>query len=183
MFRSRVEPYCFQPNLPRFFWGPPRSTCRCGVPRLTRRLSSRRPRRWPNSNPNSKQTPTRTRFPTIEPQRVVGTRTSAGPAEPSVITPTRTELPSNRFGGTVRVITSEEIRQSNENTVSELLRRVPGVDVVQSGPARWIDLGVSARSQLAAYEGSAGWHSAERSKQRQPTFRLWQHAAGQCRAD
>jgi vitamin B12 transporter len=72
--------------------------------------------------------------PTIEPQRVVGAAERAGPREPSVITPTRTELPANRFGGTVRVITAEEIRQSNETTVSELLRRVPGVDVVQTGP-------------------------------------------------
>jgi vitamin B12 transporter len=72
--------------------------------------------------------------PTIEPQRVVGTAEQNGPAEPSVVTPTRTEMPASRFGGTVRVITSEEIRQSNETTVSELLRRVPGVDVVQSGP-------------------------------------------------
>ena len=83
--------------------------------------------------PENEDTPD-PQIPTIEPQRVVGVADSTGPVEPSVITPTRTALPANRFGGTVRVITAEEIQQSNENTVSELLRRVPGVDVVQSGP-------------------------------------------------
>jgi vitamin B12 transporter len=70
--------------------------------------------------------------PTIEPQRVIGVVEGEGPV---VITPTQSPLPASQFGGTVRVITSDDIARSNEQTVSQLLRRVPGVDVVQTGPA------------------------------------------------
>lgn len=74
--------------------------------------------------------------PTIEPQTVVGTvdtPTQPAPATP-VISPTQTPIPAELFGGTVRVITSEEIQRSNAISVSELLRRTPGVNVVQTGP-------------------------------------------------
>ena len=43
-------------------------------------------------------------------------------------------MPANQFGGTVRVITSEEIQQSNATNLADVIRRVPGVNVVQTGP-------------------------------------------------
>ncbi|MEX0792055.1 MAG: TonB-dependent receptor [Pirellulaceae bacterium] len=51
-----------------------------------------------------------------------------------VVTPTATPQPARRFGGTVRVIGPQEIRESGARNMSDLLRQVPGVDVVASGP-------------------------------------------------
>jgi len=72
--------------------------------------------------------------PTIEPQTVVGVVEGEGD-EPIVTSPTSTPELVGEFGGTVRMIGPDEIARSRERTVSQLLRRVPGVDVVQNGPA------------------------------------------------
>ena len=50
-----------------------------------------------------------------------------------VITATRTEVPANEFGGTVSVIASEDLTRRNQSIVSEALRSIPGLAVVQSG--------------------------------------------------
>jgi vitamin B12 transporter len=58
------------------------------------------------------------------------------PAEtlpPMVVTATRTEVPLNQLTTSLTVITSEEIRERQAELVSEVLRDVAGVDVVQSG--------------------------------------------------
>lgn len=57
------------------------------------------------------------------------------PLEPVVVTATRTEVPIGQVGSSVTVITQEEIRQQQASTVLEVLRNVPGLDVVRSGSA------------------------------------------------
>lgn len=49
-----------------------------------------------------------------------------------VITATRTELPADEFGGSVSVIASEDLTRGNQSLVSEALRSVPGLAVVQT---------------------------------------------------
>ena len=58
------------------------------------------------------------------------------PAEslpPMVVTATRTEVPLNQLTTSLTVITSEEIRERQTELVSEVLRDVAGVNVVQTG--------------------------------------------------
>jgi vitamin B12 transporter len=50
-----------------------------------------------------------------------------------VVTATRTETPLKEVSTSVTVITEEEIRQQQAETVAEMLRGVPGLDVAQSG--------------------------------------------------
>ena len=50
-----------------------------------------------------------------------------------VVTATRTETPLEEVSTSVSVITEEEIRQQQAETVAEVLRGVPGVEVVQNG--------------------------------------------------
>ena len=52
---------------------------------------------------------------------------------PMVVTATRTEVPLNQLTTSLTVITAEEIRERQAELVLEVLRDVPGVDVVQSG--------------------------------------------------
>ncbi len=49
---------------------------------------------------------------------------------PIVITPTRTEQPQTSSSATVYVLTAQDIRASGATTTSELLRSIPGVQVV-----------------------------------------------------
>lgn len=59
------------------------------------------------------------------------------PAQPlgddTVVTPTRGETLLSEVGSSVSVITEEQIRQSGQTQVSDVLRNIPGVDVVQQG--------------------------------------------------
>ncbi|HSQ19203.1 MAG TPA: TonB-dependent receptor plug domain-containing protein, partial [Blastocatellia bacterium] len=50
-----------------------------------------------------------------------------------VITATRTEAPANELGSSVTVIAGEDLNRRNESLVSEALRSVPGLAIVQSG--------------------------------------------------
>ncbi len=50
-----------------------------------------------------------------------------------VVTATRTETPIEEVSTSVTVITEEEIRQQQAETVAEVLRNVPGLDVSQNG--------------------------------------------------
>ncbi len=52
---------------------------------------------------------------------------------PMVVTATRTEVPLNQLTTSLTVITSEEIRERQSELVSEVLRDVAGVNVVQTG--------------------------------------------------
>ena len=54
--------------------------------------------------------------------------------DPVVVTATRTETPLSQVGSSVTVITAEEIEQKGETQVLEVLRSVPGVTIIQSGP-------------------------------------------------
>lgn len=68
---------------------------------------------------------------------VVGRPPSAFPNQPlpenAVVSPTMTETNKNEVGSSMTVITQEEIARSQKTQVADLLRDVPGVDVVQSG--------------------------------------------------
>jgi outer membrane cobalamin receptor len=50
-----------------------------------------------------------------------------------VITATRTAAQSNELGGSIAVITSEDLRRTNQSLVSEPLRLIPGLVVAQTG--------------------------------------------------
>ncbi|GAB6144373.1 TonB-dependent receptor plug domain-containing protein [Desulfocicer niacini] len=51
-----------------------------------------------------------------------------------VITATRTEISLDKIGGnSVTVITSEEIEAKQQNSVGDLLRGIPGIDVISNG--------------------------------------------------
>lgn len=52
---------------------------------------------------------------------------------PVVVTATRTETPEEQATTSITVITDEEIRQQQAESVLEVLRNVPGLDVVQTG--------------------------------------------------
>jgi len=67
-----------------------------------------------------------TASPAAEPQREETLR-------PVVVTPTRTDIPQEETTTSVSVITAEEIREQQAETVLGVLRNVPGVDVAQSG--------------------------------------------------
>lgn len=54
-------------------------------------------------------------------------------AEEIVVTAQRQEVPAEAVGNSVTVITAEEIEARRANTVAELLRTVPGLEVVRSG--------------------------------------------------
>lgn len=53
--------------------------------------------------------------------------------KPVVVTATRTEIPLQETSASMTVIGAEEIQQQQVNTVADVLRNVPGVDVVQTG--------------------------------------------------
>lgn len=53
--------------------------------------------------------------------------------DPVVVTATRTETPLSRIGNAVSVITAEDLARRRVYSVADLLRSVPGVDVVRSG--------------------------------------------------
>jgi len=59
----------------------------------------------------------------------------AGSIDEVVVTATRIPTPLRQTGGTAIVITRRQIEESGADSVSQLLREVPGVDVVQSGPS------------------------------------------------
>lgn len=50
-----------------------------------------------------------------------------------VITATRDEVPIEQVGSSITVITAKEIEQQQKQTVADVLRMVPGLDVKQSG--------------------------------------------------
>ena len=50
-----------------------------------------------------------------------------------VITPSRRATPANENATAITVITGEQIRQRRQSSVLEVLRDVPGLDVVQAG--------------------------------------------------
>jgi vitamin B12 transporter len=57
----------------------------------------------------------------------------AGRASETVVTPTRTETDTSRVGSSLTVVTREQILQSGQTSVLEVLRSVPGLNVVQQG--------------------------------------------------
>ncbi len=50
-----------------------------------------------------------------------------------IVTATRAETPSDQVGSSVTVISAEQIEKSQKTSVADLLRTVPGLDVVRSG--------------------------------------------------
>lgn len=54
-------------------------------------------------------------------------------ADEIVVTANRQEVPAETVGSSVTVITADDIEARRQNTVADLLRTVPGLEVVQSG--------------------------------------------------
>ena len=73
----------------------------------------------------------------VLPETVVPGRIGAFPAEPlpgeAVVSPNRNATPAEESGSSFSVITQEQIQQSGQNTVAEVLRGQLGVDVVRQG--------------------------------------------------
>ncbi len=55
-------------------------------------------------------------------------------SEGIIITATKNEIDKRETGASVSIITGEEIAESGKNFVSDVLRTIPGVDVISSGP-------------------------------------------------
>ncbi len=53
--------------------------------------------------------------------------------DPVVITATRTNVKEDQIANTVTVITAEEIKARRINFVADILRTVPGLDVISGG--------------------------------------------------
>ena len=71
-------------------------------------------------------------------------------SEDVVVTATSVPEEEKEIGSAVTIITREEIEKSERVPVSELLRSVPGLDVVQSGTPGSVDLDLHARDELDA---------------------------------
>src|SRR6266571_5082820 len=54
-------------------------------------------------------------------------------AEPVVVSATRTDIPLDQSPASVSVITSDEFEQKQIERVSDALREVPGIAIVQTG--------------------------------------------------
>jgi len=63
----------------------------------------------------------------------VALRVKAIELKEMVITATRTETPISQIGSSVSVINAEEIERRKENEIVNLIKDVPGIDVVQNG--------------------------------------------------
>jgi vitamin B12 transporter len=71
-------------------------------------------------------------YPTFLAAQQQDAATAKNPSE-IVITADRVPYPKTQVASSVTVITAEQIKASQQQTVGEILRGVPGVDVVQSG--------------------------------------------------
>ena len=71
---------------------------------------------------------------TLPPTTVFGELEGVNPAA-NVTTPTRTTTPLGQVASATTVITGEQIDSKHNALVADVLRGVPGLDVVQSGPA------------------------------------------------
>jgi len=79
-----------------------------------------------------------TQAPLVEiPETVVPWRPESFPTNPisdeTLITPSRSETSANENATAVTVISSDQIEQSRQSSVLEVLRGTPGLDVVQAG--------------------------------------------------
>ncbi len=73
-------------------------------------------------------------IPTLPPTTVIGTPFPRTPlTDETLLTPTRTESPRALTGSSVTVISRQQLQQSGQRTVLNVLRPVPGLKIVQSG--------------------------------------------------
>ncbi len=59
--------------------------------------------------------------------------TASGQAQPVIVESTRIPTELDKTGASVTVITEEDIEEAGDRTVTDALRRVPGVDISQNG--------------------------------------------------
>ena len=85
-----------------------------------------------------------------------------------VTSPTTVPTPVDEVATTVTVITAQEIETSQRRTMPDLLMTVPGLNVVQTGGAGGLDVGVHARHQLQPHQGADRRHRCQRSEQSEP---------------
>ncbi|MBI4641541.1 MAG: TonB-dependent receptor [Candidatus Tectomicrobia bacterium] len=72
-------------------------------------------------------------IPVLSPAQEKEKKAKDGNVEEVVITATRIETPSREVASSITVITEREIENKQKTTVLELLRSIPGLDVVQQG--------------------------------------------------
>ena len=81
-------------------------------------------------------------FADPDPQTATHTDSSTAPPEPQkpvtqlspvVVTATRTETPVAETAASITVMTAEDIERQQSETVTEVLRSVPGLDFAQNG--------------------------------------------------
>ena len=74
-----------------------------------------------------------------------------------VISATRIPTPVLEVASSMTVVTAADIEARQERTFADVLKDVPGLNVVQTGGPGGVDLGVHARHELQPYEGAARW--------------------------
>lgn len=93
-------------------------------------VSSHPPVSWGQIPQEQEKTEQQVTSPSQQPQP-----TESGPSQlkPVVVTATRMETPLQETAASVTVVGAEEIQQQQAETVADVLRNVPGVDIVQNG--------------------------------------------------
>src|SRR6201992_2838274 len=69
----------------------------------------------------------------VRPGKAEESSGQAAPLETLVVSATRIATPASQLGSSVTVITADEIAAQQLRTVTDILKRVPGMNVVQSG--------------------------------------------------
>lgn len=87
----------------------------------------------PEGLPDSQPLPQVPETTVIAQPEGIGSQGLAVPSSTEVTTATRTETPYGNVASSLSVITAEQIQASRHTDVSELLRSLPGVDVVRQG--------------------------------------------------
>lgn len=73
--------------------------------------------------------------PPIRPTSALPPMPPSSPAsKPLVLSSTKIGIPLNRVGSSASIITRQQIRQMQATSLLDVLRQVPGVDIVQNGP-------------------------------------------------
>ena len=83
-----------------------------------------------------------------------------------VVTATRAPLAVEESGVAASVFTAKDFEPVRGAFVQNLLRDVPGLTVVQTGPQRRDHVGVRARRRIGLGAGAAGRHSSNRARRR-----------------
>ena len=92
--------------------------------------------------------------------------------QPVVVSATRVPTPPEQVASSVTVVTAADIEARQERTIVEVLKDVPGLNVVQTGGAGRHHLGVHARHQLQPHQGARSTASTSATQQLDRCLRL-----------